>query len=83
MRPDQTGVATGMNTVMRTVGGSVGSTIVASVIAGTVAGAALPTEAGFTAAFALAGGACLLGRVRERRRPAPGARAGAACPAGA
>jgi EmrB/QacA subfamily drug resistance transporter len=71
VRPDQTGVATGMNTVMRTVGGSVGSTIVASVIAGTVAGAALPTEAGFTAAFALAGGACLLAAFASVAVPRP------------
>src|SRR3954470_3361109 len=71
VRPDQTGVATGMNTVMRTVGGSVGSTIVASVIAGTVAGAALPTESGFTAAFALAGGACLLAAFASVAVPRP------------
>jgi EmrB/QacA subfamily drug resistance transporter len=58
--PTQTGVATGMNTVMRTLGGSVGSQIGASVIAGTVVGHALPTEHGFTVAFALAAGACAL-----------------------
>lgn len=60
VRPDQTGVATGMNTVMRSVGGSVGSQIGASVIAATVVGSALPTEHGFTIAFAIAAGACLL-----------------------
>ena len=81
MRPDQTGVATGMNTVMRTVGGSVGSTIVASVIAGTVVGAALPTESGFTAAFVLAAGACLLAAFASVAVPRP-ARA-APVPAGA
>ena len=74
--PEQTGVATGMNTVMRTLGGSVGGQIGASVIAGTVAGAALPTEAGFTGAFALAGRRLPARRLR-RRRAAPGARAGA------
>lgn len=58
--PQQTAVATGMNTVMRTLGGSVGGQVGASLIAGTVIGSALPTESGFTLAFAFAAGACLL-----------------------
>jgi EmrB/QacA subfamily drug resistance transporter len=75
VRPDQTGVATGMNTVMRSIGGSVGSTIAASIIAGTVTGAALPTEQGFTVAFAIASAACLLAAVASIAvpRPAPDA----------
>ena len=59
---EQTGVATGMNTVMRTIGGSVGAQIAASVLAaGAVAG--VPSKHGFTLAFALAGGAVLVGFV--------------------
>lgn len=72
--PSQTAVATGMNTVMRTLGGAVGGQIVASVIAGTVVAAGLPTEAGFTVAFLIGAGACLLSgiaalTVPRRRRP--------------
>jgi EmrB/QacA subfamily drug resistance transporter len=57
---EQTGIATGMNTVMRTLGGAVGAEIGATVIAGTVTLGRLPTEAGFTLAFLIAAGACLL-----------------------
>ena len=67
----QTGVATGMNTVMRSLGGSVGGQIGASVIAATVVGAALPTEAGFTSAFALAAGACALATLASFAVPRP------------
>jgi predicted MFS family arabinose efflux permease len=73
--PEQTGVATGMNTVMRSVGGSVGTTIGASIITATVVGSALPTEAGYTGAFALAAAACaaaLLTALAVPRRGAPG-----------
>jgi EmrB/QacA subfamily drug resistance transporter len=74
VRPDQTGVATGMNTVMRTVGGSVGGQVVASILAGTVVGRALPTEQGFTVAFAVAAVACGLAALASlavpRRAPA-------------
>src|SRR5207249_11399234 len=59
---EQTGVATGMNTVMRTLGGSVGGQLGASVPAGTVL-AGVPTEGGFTGAFALAAGACALATI--------------------
>jgi MFS family permease len=61
--PSQTAVATGMNTVMRTLGGAVGAQIGASLIAGTVVAASLPTESGFTLAFLVASGACLLAAV--------------------
>jgi MFS family permease len=71
--PEQTGVATGMNTVMRTLGGSVGGQIGASVLAGSVV-AGVPTEAGFTSAFAIAAGACALATIAAlavpRRRAA-------------
>jgi len=71
--PDQTGVATGMNTVMRSLGGSVGSQMGASIIAGTVVGHALPTEHGFTVAFALAAVACGLAALAGLAVPRPGA----------
>src|SRR5204862_404007 len=71
VRPDQTGVATGMNTVMRTVGGSVGSQIGATVLAGTVVGSALPTEHGYTLAFAFAAGACALAAPPSLAAPRP------------
>jgi EmrB/QacA subfamily drug resistance transporter len=72
VRPEQTGVATGMNTVMRSLGGSVGSQAGASVIAGTVVGStALPTEHGFTLAFAMAAGACALAAVASLLVPRP------------
>jgi EmrB/QacA subfamily drug resistance transporter len=73
VRPDQTGVATGMNTVMRSLGGSVGGQIGASIIAGTVVGHALPTEHGFTVAFALAAAACGLATLAGLAVPRPGA----------
>jgi predicted MFS family arabinose efflux permease len=71
VRPDQTGVATGMNTVMRTVGGSVGAQIGASVLAATVVGSALPTEHGYTLAFAFASVACGLATIASLAVPQP------------
>ena len=68
--PEQTGVATGMNTVMRTLGGSVGGQIGASVLAGSIV-AGVPTEAGFTSAFALAAGACALATLAALAVPKP------------
>jgi EmrB/QacA subfamily drug resistance transporter len=70
--PQQTGVATGMNTVMRSLGGSLGSTIGASVIGGTLI-AGLPTEAGFTAAFLIAAGACAAALLASLAVPRRGA----------
>jgi EmrB/QacA subfamily drug resistance transporter len=59
VRPSETGVATGMNTVMRTIGGSIGGQIAASVITASVVHG-VPTEHGFTVAFAIAAGALLV-----------------------
>jgi MFS family permease len=70
--PQQTAVATGMNTVMRTLGGSVGGQIGASLIAGTVVASGLPTEGGFTLAFAFGAGACLLAALASLAVPRPG-----------
>jgi EmrB/QacA subfamily drug resistance transporter len=50
----QTGVATGVNTILRTIGGAVGAQIGAAVLAGSgTAAHPLPTEAGYTTAFAI------------------------------
>lgn len=76
--PQQTAVATGVNTVMRTLGGSVGGQVGASLIAGTVAASGLPTEHGYTLAFFLSAGACLLAAVASLAVPRPGRPAGAA-----
>jgi hypothetical protein len=47
-----------MNTIMRTIGGSIGGQVSASIIAGSVlASTGLPSEDGFTTAFALSAGA--------------------------
>ena len=55
--PHQTGVATGMNTIMRSLGGALGGQVTASVVAGTVlARTGLPTEHGYTLAFAICAG---------------------------
>jgi EmrB/QacA subfamily drug resistance transporter len=70
--PEQTGVATGMNTVMRSLGGSVGSQAGAAIITGTVVAATgLPTERGFTLAFALAAAACGLAALSALLVPGP------------
>jgi MFS family permease len=53
---DQTGVATGVNTITRTIGGAFGGQIVAAIISGGGA----PTEASFTAAFAVIAGSLVL-----------------------
>ena len=50
---EQTGVATGMNTIMRTIGGSLGSTVSAVIVSSSVAASGLPSEHGFTLAFAV------------------------------
>jgi EmrB/QacA subfamily drug resistance transporter len=50
--PSQTGEATGINTLARSVGAAIGSQVCAAILAGSaVAGSAVPTNAGFTAAF--------------------------------
>jgi EmrB/QacA subfamily drug resistance transporter len=61
--PAQTGVATGMNTVTRTVGGAFGGAATASIIAGTIGRTGYPSAHGYTAAFALCGGALAIGVV--------------------
>ncbi|HEX4010689.1 MAG TPA: MFS transporter [Solirubrobacteraceae bacterium] len=51
--PEQTGVATGFNTVMRTLGGAFGAQLAAGCIAASAGPGGLPTDRGFTAAFAV------------------------------
>ena len=54
VEPTETGVATGMNTIMRSIGGSIGAQVAASIVAGSVvASTNLPTESGYTKAFAV------------------------------
>ncbi|HEY6836080.1 MAG TPA: MFS transporter [Gaiellaceae bacterium] len=60
--PDhQTGIATGMNTIVRTIGGAIGSQVTAGIVTATVVASGLPTETGFTIAFATSAGALALG----------------------
>jgi EmrB/QacA subfamily drug resistance transporter len=56
----QTGVATGMNTIVRTIGGAIGSQVAAGIVTATIATNRLPTEKGFTIAFAASAGALAL-----------------------
>jgi EmrB/QacA subfamily drug resistance transporter len=70
VRPDQTGVATGMNTIVRSVGGAIGSQVVAEIVTSSATGA-LPTERGFTLAFAVAAGALALAFVAAVAVPRP------------
>ena len=55
--PHQTGVATGMNTIVRTIGGAIGSQVSAGIVVATLAVSGLPSETGFTIAFAASAGA--------------------------
>jgi hypothetical protein len=58
VRPEETGVAAGMNTVMRSIGLAIGGQVGASVLTANVSHG-LPTEHGFTLAFALGGAAAV------------------------
>jgi MFS family permease len=51
--PEQTGVATGVNTIMRTIGGAIGSVIAVSILAGSELRDKLPSNHGYTLAFAV------------------------------
>src|SRR5690349_7435388 len=50
--PRQTGEATGFNALVRSVGSSLGSQVSATIVAGSAV-AGIPTDAGFTHAFAV------------------------------
>jgi MFS family permease len=73
---EQTGIATGMNTIVRSIGGAIGSQVAAGIITATVAAGGLPSERGFTIAFAVAAAALALGFLVALRIPS--ARAGLA-----
>lgn len=77
VRPEQTGVASGMNSNIRTLGGSIGTAVVASIVASSIHDGGRPSDAGFTAAFAVLAGVALccalagllVPRMRHRRMP--------------
>ena len=69
----QTGVATGMNTIVRSIGGAIGSQVSAGIITATLAASGLPTEHGFTIAFASCAVALAVAFVVALRIPAPAA----------
>ncbi|MEO6701933.1 MAG: MFS transporter [Jatrophihabitantaceae bacterium] len=56
----QTGVASGMNANIRTIGGSIGAAVMASIVTSGAAPSGLPRESGYTAGFAMLGGALVL-----------------------
>lgn len=59
--PDQSGVTTGINTVSRTVGGAIGSQLTAAFLAASaLATTGLPSDIGFSIAFATSGIASLV-----------------------
>jgi MFS family permease len=79
----EVGIATGINTVMRTVGGSFGAAIATAILTGSVAaGSPLPTEGGYTTAFAFSAVAGVLAFAASRLVPRgkPRVRVGAGDP---
>jgi len=56
----QTGIATGMNTIMRSIGGAIGGQVSASILAGHIGAAGLPSESGYSIAFAVSAVGLLL-----------------------
>ena len=69
--PHQTGVATGMNTIVRSIGGAIGSQVSAGIVTATATASGVPTERGFTIAFAAAAGALVIGFGVALLVPAP------------
>ncbi|MGA8987292.1 MFS transporter [Aeromicrobium sp.] len=61
--PEQTGVASGMNANIRTIGGSIGTAVMASIVTAHFLPSGFPREIGYTAGFAVLGGALLLAAV--------------------
>ncbi|MDA0181722.1 MFS transporter [Solirubrobacter phytolaccae] len=74
---EEVGVATGINTIMRSLGGALGAQLVATLLTSkTLPNSAIPAEAAFTDAFAVAAVASLLAMgaalaIPVIRRPAP------------
>src|SRR4051794_16324444 len=70
--PDEVGIATGINTIMRTIGGAFGAQLLASLLtAKTLPGTAIPSEAAYTDAFAVAPVAALLAMFAALALPPP------------
>jgi len=69
--PQQTGIATGMNTIVRNIGGAIGSQVSAGIVTALAAAGGVPTERGFTVAFAVAAAALGVGVLVALRVPAP------------
>jgi EmrB/QacA subfamily drug resistance transporter len=61
--PEQTGVASGMNANIRTIGGSIGTAVVASIVTANFLPDGFPREVGYTAGFAVLGGALVLAAI--------------------
>src|SRR3954454_2202414 len=88
VRQEQTGEATAVNALVRNVGAAVGAQVSGAILAASVvAGAALPSESGFTTAFAVAAGVAVMaaglatlvpGRARAERPATAAAAAGEA-----
>ena len=73
--PQQTGIATGMNTIVRNIGGAIGRQVSAGIVPALAAAGGVPTERGFTVAFAVAAAALGVGVLVALRVPAPAAAA--------
>ncbi|MCL3817246.1 MFS transporter [Aeromicrobium wangtongii] len=61
--PEQTGVASGMNANIRTIGGSIGTAVMGSIVTAHFLPDGFPKEIGYTAGFAVLGGALLAAAV--------------------
>lgn len=59
--PTQTGAATGLNANVRLIGGAIGGQLVAAVAVGFGAAAAVPTQSGYSWAFAVLAGFAVVG----------------------
>ena len=60
---DQTGAASGMTSNIRTLGGSIGTAAMTAILASAVSDGSPPTEAGYTAAFAILAVVAVIGAV--------------------
>jgi MFS family permease len=79
----ETGEATGFNTLVRSIGASLGSQISAAILTGSaVAGAVLPSDDGYTVAFAVSAAVALVAALAATLIPRVGEPAGAAVPSG-
>jgi MFS family permease len=61
VEPHETGQATGQNAVIRLIGGAVGTAVATAVLAANIGRLGYPTDAGFTAAYAVAAAVILAG----------------------